>query len=191
MTKGKVMFLQHSIYANLDNISHIILDVDGTLTGGEIIYGENRDEYKIFSVYDGLALTIVKHVGLTTVVLSGRESASLRRRCYDLKIEDGNLGLGIDDKYSWLQEYMKKNNISSKNVAYVGDDLNDYAPMQLASFKACPQNAVDEIKTIAHYVATKKGGDGAVREVIETVLRIRGEWDKALEELYSVPNSAR
>ncbi|MCL1986460.1 MAG: HAD-IIIA family hydrolase [Firmicutes bacterium] len=162
-------------------ITHVILDVDGTLTDGGIIYNENGEEIsqtKKFSVKDGLILKALPKLGITTIILTGRESQATSRRAAELDI---SLVLqNIPNKREELQKLAKRQNINLSQAAYIGDDLNDYAAMQLCGFKACPADSAVEVREICDYVSTKNGGFGAVRDICEEIWRRNEQYSQFL-----------
>jgi len=162
-------------------IKHVILDVDGTLTDGGIIYNENGEEIsqtKKFSVKDGLILKALPKLGITTIILTGRESQATVRRAAELDI---SLVLqNIPNKREELQKLAKRQKINLLQATYIGDDLNDYAAMQLCGFKACPADSAMEVREICDYVSCKNGGFGAVRDICEVMLKNDGRYGEFL-----------
>lgn len=157
----------------MHNISFIILDVDGTLTDGSIIHSSTGAEIKNFSVKDGLVLKVLPKLGIPVVFLTGRNSTITEKRGKELDVQD--VLQGVSDKKSALLAYMAKHSMNADNVAYIGDDLNDYAAMRLCGFKACPADAVAEICDICDYISPFAGGHGAVRDICEFILKREGK----------------
>ncbi len=143
------------------NIENIILDVDGTLTDGKITYDTSGKEYKSFSVKDGLIINTLVKKEKNVIILTGRESSIVTRRFQELGVKE--IYQGIKEK----KKFILKKNINLNNTLYIGDDVNDYELMKLCNFKACPKDATKEIIEISEFVSSKKGGDGAVREILE------------------------
>ena len=164
------------------HLRYLEVDVDGTLTDAGISYDEHGNELKKFCTKDAAGFFAAKAMGIKTVVLTGRECAATARRMSDLKVD--HVFQNVRDKQSFLLTYMDENHISKEQLGYIGDDLNDLLPMKLAGFKACPADSCEEIKRIADYVSTVKGGQGAVREIIEHALRASGDWDSLVEKIY-------
>jgi len=159
-------------------INLLVLDVDGTLTDSRIYYGDNNLELKSFSTKDGAILKPLGQLGIDVIFLTGRESEAVSRRAKDLNaiaIQD------ISKKADELKKIVSDRNISLENVAYIGDDLNDYTAMSLCKFKACPSDAAKEIKTICNYVSPFPGGHGAVRDICEKILKDAGIWGDFLK----------
>lgn len=164
------------------HLRYLVVDVDGTLTDAGIYYDEHGNELKKFCTKDAAGFFAAKAMGIKTVVLTGRECAATARRMSDLKVD--HVFQNVRDKQSFLLTFMDENHISKERLGYIGDDLNDLLPMKLAGFKACPADSCEEIKKIADYVSTVKGGRGAVREIIEHALRASGDWDSLVEKIY-------
>ena len=159
------------------NISLIVADVDGTLTDGSIILGEN-DEFKAFSAKDGGIIKMLGRLGLEVVFLTARDSAAVSRRARELS---ASAVQGIDDKLSALRRLLDERNVSPEHCAYIGDDLNDYAAMGICGFTACPADAVAEIREACDYVSPCNGGHGAVRDICEHILRQCGKYGEFLD----------
>lgn len=162
-------------------IKYLILDVDGTLTDSGVIYDDGGRESKRFSTKDGTGFNIAHEAGMEIVVMTGRESEVTLRRMDELHTD--YIFQNVQKKAEYLSEFMKAKNISSSEVAYVGDDINDYAAMTLCGFVGCPKDAAEEIKAIADYVSDVKAGYGAVRNVVEEILRIRGDREEVMKRL--------
>ena len=162
-------------------IELIVLDVDGTLTDGKIIYTSNGDELKNFCVKDGLAIASWnKRYGKKTAIITGRKSILVSKRATELGIE--YLYQGVDNKDEILESILEKEGITWENVACIGDDLNDYKMLSKAGLSFSVANGVDDIKNIVDHITTKDGGSGAVREMIEMILKRDGQ--KELKELW-------
>ena len=163
-------------------IKYIVIDIDGTMTDGGVYYDENGNELKKFCTKDAAGFFAAHRVGMKIMVLTGRICAATTRRMTELKVD--YLHQNVKDKVSFLKKFMTENNIGREELAYIGDDLNDYPPMQLAAFVGCPADSCREIKQIATYVSPVKGGYGAVRDIIEHMLMESEEWDEAISEVY-------
>lgn len=152
----------------------LVLDVDGVLTDGRIIASGGGDDAKWFHVQDGCAIKLWQRSGGGVAVLSGRNSTDVKRRAHELGI--GWVRMGIEDKLSGLKELLRAAEVEERCAAYVGDDLPDAVAMRVCGFSAAPADAVPSVKRIAHYVARRGGGGGAVAEVIEFLLRKQQRW---------------
>lgn len=159
-------------------IKAIFFDVDGVLTDGKIIYDENGKEIKRFHVRDGLIISYLKKAGILTGAISGRESAAVSRRFAELKIDFCHQG--IVDKAMAFEKLMLHYNLKTKEVAFIGDDLNDLPVFRLAGFSVCPADTLDYIKEKADLVTEARGGEGVLREVADLILKARGLLEKIL-----------
>ena len=166
----------------------LILDNDGVLTDGSIIYDDNRLESKAFSVKDGLGIKLLKYTDIEVAIITGRKSDLLLQRCEDLNIK--HIYQDVRNKLSVTENLMKKLNINWNNVAYIGDDWNDYPVMNRAILSACPGDAFNSIKKKVHYVCNREGGKGAVREFINLILKKKMVYDKIIDKyLKSIQNN--
>ncbi|GAB6398278.1 HAD family hydrolase [Faecalimonas mobilis] len=168
----------------MKNIKILVIDVDGTMTDAGIYYDEHGNELKKFCTKDAAAFFVAHKLGIKIMVLTGRECIATTRRMQEMKVE--YLYQNIKDKSTFLRKFMQMNSISKDELGYIGDDLNDYPPMQLAGFVGCPADSCQEIKEIANYVSHVKGGQGAVRDIIEYLFRESGEWEKAVADVYGL-----
>ena len=163
-------------------IKLLVMDVDGVLTDGRIIYGDYGDELKFFDVQDGLGLAMLRRAGIHTVVISAKKSRVNHRRAKDLQIT--KIYQNAPDKLKIFEKVAKKMKLAHDEVCYIGDDLVDIPVMSKVGFAIGVNNAVDEVKSIAHYVTLKKGGRGAVREVIDLILKTQGKWPSVTERYF-------
>jgi len=152
----------------------IAMDVDGVLTNGSVTYDSNGVEYKSFSIKDGLGIKLLQQAGLRVAIITGRSSPMVERRAAELGITD--VIQGREDKLTALLEMAALTGCTLDEAAYMGDDLPDLAAVKHAAHGACPADAVDLVRDAADYVTKTPGGQGAVREWAETLLRARGEW---------------
>ncbi|MEG0137203.1 MAG: HAD-IIIA family hydrolase [Cetobacterium sp.] len=159
-------------------IKLIVLDVDGTLTDGKLYVSNNGDAMKAFNVKDGLGITQAIALGKEVVIITGKTSQIVTRRSLELGIKE--IHQGIKDKIGTLEAILKKHELDYSNVAYMGDDLIDLAVMKKCKLSGAPKDAVEEILNISDFISTKNGGDGAVREFIEYILKSENLWDKVI-----------
>lgn len=149
-------------------IELVVLDVDGTLTDGKIIYTNDGDEIKAFDVSDGLAIAVwTKKFGKKAAIITGRKSSLVERRAKELGIS--HLYQGVHNKDEVLENILKEENLSWNQVAAIGDDLNDFKMLKKVGLSFTPQNGSHYVKEIVNVVCTKKGGEGAVREMFEYI----------------------
>ena len=162
-------------------IKLVLLDVDGTLTDGRIYRGNNGEELKRFNVKDGYAIVNAQKLGIEFGIITGRKSELVEIRAKELKIK--YLYQGISEKTVILEEIMKKDGLSKEEIAYMGDDLNDFLIMKQVGLSGTPKDAVDEVIQVADFVSKKNGGSGAVREFIEHILKKDGKWEIFLKNI--------
>ena len=160
------------------SIELIVLDVDGTLTDGKITYTQNGDEIKSFSVKDGLAIASWVKLGKHVAIITGRSSKIVERRAKELGI--AHFYQGIHKKKEVLENLLKELNLTMENVASIGDDLNDYSMLTATKYAYVPSDASLFVQKIATEVLASKGGDAAVREMIEKLIILENLEDKYL-----------
>jgi len=165
--------------ASARDIRVIVSDVDGVWTDGKIIYAGDRSEVKNFNVRDGLGAKLAQRAGITIVLLTSRSSPALARRAKELGITE--LHQGSSNKLTSCEEILQKLSIRFDQVLYVGDDLPDLAPMLRAGLSAAPADAAPEVHRAAKWKLNSRGGEGAFRELVEKLLRERGEWDEIVK----------
>lgn len=154
-------------------IELIVLDVDGTLTDGKITYTNNGDEIKSFDVADGLAIAVwTKKFGKKAAIITGRKSALVERRAKELGIS--HLYQGIHNKDEVLESILKEEGLEWNQVAAIGDDLNDYKMLKKAGLSFTPANGTSYLKEFVNVVCENKGGEGAVREMMEYIFKEDG-----------------
>jgi 3-deoxy-D-manno-octulosonate 8-phosphate phosphatase (KDO 8-P phosphatase) len=156
------------------SIRLLVLDVDGVLTDGSLLYGPSGEEVKRFHVQDGLAVVAARRSGLEVAVITGRASAAVTRRMAELGL--GEVHQGVEDKLAALRGVLERLGVAEDEVAVMGDDLTDLPLMRRAGLALAPANAVAEVRRAAHWVSRRRGGEGAVREAVEMLLRSRRAW---------------
>ncbi len=163
------------------HIELVVFDVDGVLTRGEIAYAGAEGELKVFDVQDGLGFVLARRAGLLTALITGRASEAVRRRARELQVDV--LLEGQSHKGAALLELMAKLRVKPAQVCYVGDDLPDLPAMGLAGLPVAVANAVPEVQAAARAQTERRGGDGAAREILEFILKAKGQW-KSLVQSY-------
>jgi len=158
----------------LEHISTFIFDVDGVLTDGSVTITTTGEMLRKMNIKDGYALKTAVDKGFKVCIISGGTNEGVRFRLKGLGIKD--VFLGAHNKIEQLVQYLSVNDIKAENCLFMGDDIPDYPVMQMVGLPCCPQDAVPEIKEISKYVSHKHGGNGAVRDVIEQVLKVQGKW---------------
>ncbi len=159
----------------------ILFDVDGVLCSGDITYLDNGAEIKTFDVQDGMGITLARLAGLKTGIITGRRSKAIDRRAKELKIDF--LSQGSFHKIDPYLEILKKSGLSDEAVCYIGDDVLDLPILERTGFSVAVANARDEVKAVCDYVTVAIGGRGAVREVIEHILKRQRKFDVLLASL--------
>jgi 3-deoxy-D-manno-octulosonate 8-phosphate phosphatase (KDO 8-P phosphatase) len=160
--------LSPTLIRRLKMIRIVILDVDGVLTDGSIIYDANGMEYKRFHVHDGYGIFRGREKGLKFAIISGRTSKVTAFRAQRLKIKD--VHQGSEDKVSAFRKISKKYRLRPEEVCFIGDDEFDLPLLRLVGISAAPADAMDKVKREVEYISGKRGGRGAVREIIDMIL---------------------
>jgi len=161
----------------------LVLDVDGVLTDGRIVYADDGSEIKSFHVSDGAALHYWQKAGRQSAIISGRRSSAVERRAAELGI--AHLYQGAGTKLICLRDLLAKTGIPADEVCAIGDDLPDIPVLRAVGLAVAVQDACPELKTVAHWVTDRNGGRGAVRELIEMLMTAQGTWAAVLEELHA------
>ena len=166
----------------------LLFDVDGVLTDGKILLHADGSESKTFDIRDGTAIVLAQRAGLRTGVLSARQSAATTERAAQLRIPI--VRQGSADKLETLEEILGAEGMSADEVAFMGDDLLDLPVIERVGLGAAPADAAGEVRSRAHWIASRRGGDGAVRELIEMVLKAQGRWDGIVAVFMEAPSRA-
>ncbi len=160
-------------------VKAVILDVDGVLTDGGIYYDPTGREIKRFHVADGLGMELLRHAGIRVVILSGRVAEAITRRAAELRVTD--CYQGVRDKKAQIEKLRQQWQLKAEELLYVGDDLNDLPAFEAVGVRVAVANADALLQSQAHYVTKATGGNGAVREVCEWLLKARGEWENTVK----------
>lgn len=166
----------------LHQINTFIFDVDGVLTDGTVAITTDGQMLRTMNIKDGFALKTAINAGFNVCIISGGSNEGVRKRLSGLGITD--IYLGAHNKIEQLNEYMDNKGISTQQILYMGDDIPDYPVMKLVALPCCPQDAVPEIKAVSKYISHKNGGKGAVRDVIEQVLKVQDKWNGNFDAKY-------
>jgi len=164
------------VQARARRVRAIVLDVDGVLTDAGLYYGARGETLKRYSARDGFAIKLAQAEGLEVAILSGRVSPPLRARLADLGIDARLVVQGSRDKGADLEALCERLGVSCGQAAYMGDDLPDLPALARAGLAACPAGAAVEVRRACHLVCTAMGGGGAVRELVEVLLKAQGRW---------------
>lgn len=163
----------------MNDITTFIFDVDGVLTDGSVFVNNNGDMLRTMNIRDGYALKTAVENGYNVCVISGGSNEGVRIRLRNLGIT--NIHLGTSDKVETFDEYIDVHDIKAEQVLYMGDDIPDYHVMKIVGLPTCPQDACPEIKGISKYISHRNGGKGAVRDVIEQVMKVQGKWMESFD----------
>ncbi|MGY0392670.1 KdsC family phosphatase [Bizionia sp. KMM 8389] len=166
----------------LEHITTFIFDVDGVLTDGTVTVLTSGEMLRTMNIKDGYALKTAIDRGYNICIISGGSNEGVRARLEGLGITD--IFLKSHDKIKELNQYLSEKDIKLEHVLYMGDDIPDYPVMKLVGLPCCPQDAVPEIKVASKYISHKNGGQGAVRDVIEQVLKVQDNWQGSFNAQY-------
>ncbi len=158
----------------LNRIDTFIFDVDGVLTDSSVHITDKGEMLRTMNIRDGFAMKAAIESGYNVCIISGGNNEGVRIRLRNLGITD--IHLASANKVETFKEYIDLYNINPKNVLYMGDDIPDFHVMKLVGLPVCPQDASPEIRDISAYISHRKGGDGAVREVVEQVMKVQDKW---------------
>lgn len=164
---------------DLEQIKLLAMDVDGVLTDGMITIGSDGTEFKTFNLLDGHGIKMWRRGGLKTALISGRESAVTKQRANEMEIDF--VYQPCQRKLDCFEKLLADSQLKPCNIAYIGDDVLDIPLIKRAGFGVAVANAVDEVKSCAHYITSRPGGGGAVREVIEYILKNTDKWTELME----------
>ncbi len=165
-----------SIINKAKKIKLLLLDVDGVLTDGRIIYDSRGSDIKFFDVHDGLGVHLLKKAGIPTILITAKDSIAIKPRARDMRVDA--VFANVSRKSAVLAMILKKYKVNNKEVCFVGDDLVDLGLLKRVGFPIAVCNAAVEIKQAASYITSNPGGRGAVREISELILKAQGKWDE-------------
>ena len=171
--------LPPDVLARATRVTALVLDVDGVLSDGRIIYDEFGDELKCFDVQDGAGLVLWRRAGLRSAVITARKAKLIKRRAKEMAVDF--LAQNALNKLAAYEQFVKRFRLSHEQVCAIADDLMDLPILRRAGFAVAVPNAVDEMKAASHYVTSRRGGRGAVREVIDLILKAKGLWDEVVK----------
>jgi len=167
------MIFPDNIFEKAKRVRYLLTDIDGVLTNGIVLMSGSGEEIIGFSIYDGLGLSLLKEAKIPVGWLSGRKSKAVIQRAVDLEVSE--CYLGIANKIETYDAILAKHHLNDNDVAYIGDDLIDLPILCRVGFAISVPNAVDSVKSAVHWVTQKRGGEGAVREVIDLILLAQGK----------------
>ncbi|HEV7516610.1 MAG TPA: phenylphosphate carboxylase subunit delta [Thermoanaerobaculia bacterium] len=164
-------------------LSWLLFDVDGVMTDGRLFYDADGEQLKVFEVRDGLGLKLAQRAGLKVGILTGRESKALSVRAKELGVDA--VLMDRSDKGPAFLQFLDRNGVAADRVGYLGDDLVDLPVITRCGLSFAPADAVLEVRERVDRVLTRKGGRGVAREMIEVVLRARGDWDRVVAPFFA------
>ncbi|HTD98851.1 MAG TPA: HAD hydrolase family protein [Mucilaginibacter sp.] len=170
-----------SFLTKLKDISTFIFDVDGVLTDGSVYVMENGEQARQFNIKDGYAVQLAVKCGYNVCAISGSRSKIAIHRLNSLGVKD--VYVGAHTKTDIFRAYLEEKHLTPASVLFMGDDIPDLEVLKLAGLAVCPADAAEEVKAICQYISPNNGGSGAVRDIIEKVLKIQGKWMS--EQAYS------
>jgi len=160
----------------------LILDIDGVMTDGRIIYGIYGEELKFFDVQDGFGIFLLNRAGIRSVIVTAKRSRIVKMRGRDLKV--ARVYHGYTDKLIPFNKILKRFKVAPEEVCFIGDDLIDIPVLKRVGFAVAVPNAVDEVKAASHHITSKTGGRGAVREICDLLLKSQNKWDSATSKYF-------
>jgi 3-deoxy-D-manno-octulosonate 8-phosphate phosphatase (KDO 8-P phosphatase) len=171
--------MEQSLINKIKKVKVLLLDVDGVLTDGRIIYDSRGRDSKFFDVHDGMGVYLLKKSGIPSVLITAKGSRAIKPRAKDMRVDF--VFEDISPKTSVLEKIIKIYKVSPDELCFVGDDLVDLCLMKKVGLPVAVGNACHEIKNAASYITSKEGGRGAVRELAELILKTQGKWEEALK----------
>ncbi|MEW5758582.1 MAG: HAD-IIIA family hydrolase [Candidatus Omnitrophota bacterium] len=169
---------QDIIVERAKKIKLLLLDVDGVLTDGRIIYDSRGADLKFFDVCDGLGINLLKKIGIPTILISAKSSKTIKHRAKDMPVEA--IFENASPKVNIYKKILHKYKLNNEEVCFVGDDLVDLAIMRQVGLAVAVRNAAEDVKNISHYVTQNYGGRGAVREVAELIIKAQNKWENLI-----------
>lgn len=160
-------------------IKLLVMDVDGVLTDGRLVYGPDGEDRMVFDVQDGHGLKLAMRCGISLAIITGRQSPMVAHRAKELGIDEVHQKVG--DKLPVFQDLLARRDLAPAQVACVGDDLTDLPLLLRAGLAISVPDGVKEVREAAHYVTRRPGGRGAVREIVELLLKVQGHWPAVME----------
>ena len=171
--------IEEDLIDKVKKVKVLLLDVDGVLTDGRIIYDSHGRDLKFFNVHDGMGVYLLKKAGIATLLITAKGSRAIKPRARDMGVDA--VFKNISPKTRVLQKILKKYRINKEELCFVADDLVDLGLMREVGLPIAVANACAEIKKAATYITSREGGKGAVREVAELILKTQGKWDELIK----------
>ena len=170
-----------NLLERLKKITLMVFDLDGVLTNGQVWIGaDGKESLKAFDIQDGLGIKLLEQSGIPTAIITGRHSKMVLARCEELGIK--HVHMGVENKALALDQVLKSFGMTSKDCAVMGDDWPDLAMMKSAGFRVCPAQAHEAVKEYSHFVTSHTGGNSAVREVCDLILKAQNHYEELLNK---------
>jgi len=167
--------MSEDILARVRKIRALIVDIDGVMTDGRIVYSIYGDELKFFDVQDGLGLALLNRAGIKTFIITAKKSRIVKLRAKDMNVTRAYHG--YHDKLIPFNDILGRFRLAAEEMCFIGDDIIDIPVLKRVGFSVAVPNAVDEVKQTTHYMTQKSGGRGAVREICDLILKSQDKWD--------------
>lgn len=164
-----------NILAKFKLIKTFIFDMDGVLTDGSLLHISGKEHLRKTNMKDGYVISLATSKGYRIAIISGSVSKPVKKRLQHLGVTD--ISMTVQNKKEHLQNYIQEYKLNAEEILYMGDDMKDYQAMQIVGLPCCPNDAVSDIRQIAKYISPFKGGEGCVRDVMEKVLKLQGNWE--------------
>jgi 3-deoxy-D-manno-octulosonate 8-phosphate phosphatase (KDO 8-P phosphatase) len=174
--------MSQDVLEKMKKIKVLILDIDGVMTDGHIIYSIYGDELKFFDVQDGFGITLLRRAGIKSVIITAKKSRIVKLRARDMKVEKAYQGYTV--KLKAFNHAIKKFRVKPEEVCFIGDDLIDLPILKRVGLAVAVPNAVEEVRQHAHFVTSRAGGHGGVRELCDLILKSQDKWDLATEKYF-------
>ena len=162
-------------------IKMLLMDVDGVMTDGGIFFGPGAMELRKFHVHDGIGVALAKAAGLLVGILTSKDSEAVRRRAEDLGMDE--IQQNFFHKEEGYRNILNKYGLKDEEIAYIGDDILDIPILKRVGLSFCVADAAEEVKSVSHYIIRKKGGEGAIREVVAILLEGLGKKEQAVASI--------
>jgi len=172
--------MTQDILDRVRRVKVLILDIDGVMTDGRIIYSIYGDELKFFDVQDGFGIALLHRAGIKTVIITAKKSRIVKLRARDMKVAKAYQG--YIDKLVAFNKILKRFRVKPEEICFIGDDIVDISVLRRVGFAVAVPNAMDEVKVASHYTTSKMGGRGAVREICDLILKSQNKWDLAVSK---------
>nr|WP_187986003.1 HAD-IIIA family hydrolase [Francisella marina] len=166
----------------VNSIKLVIFDVDGVLTDSRIIISNDGNEFKNFNVKDGLGIVLLQKLGIKVAIITGKESKIVQQRLQSLGLDPHDIYQGQKNKIKAYESLKNKYSLNDQNIAYMGDDLPDLVLMNKVGLSATPTDSISVVKEYANYVCQNNGGNAAVREFCDYIIKQSGFYDKVIKD---------